>query len=159
MHKDEAVKEKIEMAKSVAEKLLAKHGLEDWSIKTNKKRAVLAETWHNTKLISISKYFIRVAEKEEFEGVFLHEIAHALLGPGYGHGREFVDKCKSISSSADYASYGVSIPIRKYLLSCPECGQTGSNNRAEDRYCARCFEKGDIVKFNVKENELTLKPW
>lgn len=67
--------------------LAEKHGLEDWKIVLDTRtetRAGLCS--HRKRTISISKWFVEQAPADEIRNVMLHEIAHALVGPGKGHG-------------------------------------------------------------------------
>ena len=89
----------------------------------------------------------------------MHEVAHALLGPGYGHGEEFVKKCKEISGTTDYATVSADIAIRTYLYSCPKCGNNGGNNRLAKAYCAVCFKQGDVVELDVTNNKIEVRGW
>ena len=151
---------KLEQAMLVIAQLMADNGLSKWTVKLNNKRASLAETWHSQKTITFSKYFILAADKSQVVGVTLHEVTHAILGAGHGHDKLFVEKCTEISPNADYAKYATSMPLRKYILTCPRCGQSGSNNKNEVRYCGKCFAKDEsMVKFDIKENNLKVVLW
>jgi ribosomal protein S27AE len=156
---DRLLEKKLKLAILKGAELLKEQGLGDWKIKLNRKRAVVAQTDHPSKTIFFSKYFVMVADKEQFVGVTLHEATHALLGRGKGPGREFVELCTKISPNDKYAKRGVSLSIRKYLLTCPECGQMGSMSTMADRYCGQCSMEGGIVKFDVSLNQLKVRMW
>lgn len=155
---EEKVEKKLRVAVLEAAKLLSDNGLGDWQLKLNNKRTSLAETDHTEKTIHYSKHFLVVADREQLTGVTLHEAAHALVGQGHGHNEVFVKKCKEISPNEDYAQRAVSIPLRKYILTCPKCGQTGSNNLNKPRYCGKCFNNNkEMVAFDIKENKLKVR--
>lgn len=157
---DKLTEEKLKSAILHGYNLLSSNGLDEWSIKTNNKTSSLAETWHDEKTIFFSKKFIIVSDKEQFEGIALHEITHALLGPGYGHGNEFVDMCTKISHDNKYACRSIDIPLKKYILTCPKCGYTGNINTIQyDRYCSKCFDNEEIVKLVPKRNVIEVKVW
>lgn len=156
---DKITEQKIKTAILRGEEILAENGLDSWRIKVNHKRSCLAETWHEEKTISFSKYFIIVSDKEQFDGIALHEVAHALLGRGKGHGKEFVEMCKKISPTALYARHDADVPIRKYLLKCPRCGQRGSMSTDEARYCGVCIKDKERVKLDSEENKLEVIVW
>lgn len=153
--------EKLRIALLRGAELLLEHNLSDWKIKIDNRTAVLAETWHSDKVIVISKKFITVADKEQFDGTVYHEIAHALLGRGYGHGKEFIEMYTKISSNPEYAKRGASVGTRKYILTCPSCGYTGSHNSPNiSMYCGRCHAKdGSLNKFVITKNKLEVKVW
>lgn len=154
------VNSKLELAMLEIAKLMKDNGLGKWTVKLNSKRTSLAETFHSEKTIYFSKPFIMVADKSQVVGVTLHEVAHALVGAGHGHDKVFREKCVEISPNSDYAEHATSIQLKKYILTCPKCGQSGSNNKNEDRYCGKCFTKDEsMVKFDIKENNLKVVLW
>ena len=151
---------KILMAYNRALELLGLHNLQDWSVSINGSRSALAFTDHIDKDISISKFFVYMSSKKQFDGVVLHEIAHALLGPGFGHGDEFLELCKKISPDDDYAKAWVDIGIRRYFFECPRCSYSGYHNSKSDKACPECYGKtGDTIVFNRKVNTVNLKMW
>lgn len=151
---------KLLKAYNRALKLLAIHGLADWQVSVNGSRSSLAWAEHTDKEISISKFFIYLSTRDEFDGVILHEIAHALLGPGFGHGKEFTDLCKKISPNSDYAVSGMDIGIRRYFFKCPRCGYSGYHNSKRDKACASCYAAtGKEIPFERTVNTVELKEW
>lgn len=156
----EAIENKLRMAVLKSAELLVENGLSDWKIKINNRRSSLAEAWHSEKTIFFSKYFLIVADQDQLIGVTLHEATHALLGRGHGHNSTFVEKCKEISPTDEYAQRSADIPLRRYILTCPDCGQRGSNNLNLTRYCGKCFiNESKQVAFNIEPNELKVKEW
>lgn len=153
------MQDKIEQAMLRGSQLLIENGLGDWRVKVNNKRTSLAETWHKEKMIVFSKKFIMISTKEQFEGVALHEIAHALLGRGHGHDEKFVELCTKISGHNKYAQKSTTANIGRYMFSCPSCGQTASHNSNKDKYCGICFKNGETVKFNMRINKLEVRQW
>lgn len=153
------IKLKIEQSLARGKDMLFEHGLHGWVVTTNRKRSCIAETYHSNRVISYSKYFLLQASEEQFVGITLHEIAHAILGPGVGHGDKFTDLCTRISPTPVYACEAVDIPIRRYIMSCPSCGYSGNHNENKTLYCAKCFGNGDMVEFDVRENKLELVTW
>lgn len=151
--------DKISKAVDYARELLDKNGLHDWTIKVDRRRSTIAETFYKPKLMQFSRYFILQATKEQFEGVTLHEAAHAILGPGYYHGKEFVKKCIEISPNDEYARYRINMPLRKYIYTCPECKQSDSLGDKKERYCGICLKETKVVKFDITENIIKVKAW
>ena len=150
---------KIKEAVLLGAQLLIENGLGDWKIDLNKGRKSLADTYHKDKRISFSRSFITVATKEQFVGVTLHEIAHAMLGPGYGHGKEFVELCTKISPNPDYATHSADVRIGMYIYECPNCNYGGASNKRLEAYCQECFEKQQYHKLVRTKNELLVKEW
>lgn len=151
--------DKVVLAKAKGVKLLDDKNLKGWNVVIDSKLDCIAETRHQEKTIAFNKKFIKVASKDEFEGVVLHEITHSLLGPGKGHGHEFKRLCKKISNNNEYAKKQVHLPLTKYIATCPRCNHTGACENKDKIYCAKCLRDGEIVKFNTKVNPLNLVEW
>lgn len=149
---DKITETKLKASVLLGAQLLVDNGLGDWKIKINNRRTSLAQTWHFEKIISYSKWFLVVANKEQLEGVTLHEAAHAFLGPGEGHNSKFVRLCTKISPNALYARRSADIRIGRYIATCPECGYGGSCNNLKTKYCSFCFKEGKNIQFEMKEN-------
>ncbi len=69
-----------------ARELMDRYGLRDWSIDFNSTRRQLGACEWATKRILISRMHAVQKPPELVTDVILHEIAHALAGPGAGHG-------------------------------------------------------------------------
>lgn len=151
------VNEKIEVSVSIIRSLMRLHGFDDWDLEVNRTRRTMATTWYGLKKITFSKYFLINATREEIEGIALHEIAHAIVGPGYDHGPFWQDICKMISPTNEYAKSHIKQSINKYNLTCPHCGAKGQLNKKSNRYCAECFSRGEITKMDISENILEVK--
>ena len=151
--------EKLKVASVRGAKLLIDNGLGDWTFSINRKRSVLAETWHKEKKIVFSKYFLLVATPEQVDGVTLHEATHALLGPGYGHGKEFVELCEKISPNSYYAKEKGDVSIRRYVFTCPECKYQGSHNSPAVKGCGKCYKEGKVVKLDMEKNQIKVLQW
>lgn len=60
--------------------------LKGWSLTTDQSKSAYGRTIYSKKLISLSVPLLKV-NPEHIEQVVLHEVAHALVGPGFGHSR------------------------------------------------------------------------
>lgn len=77
---------KIERARELAEDILAEHGLEGWRVSFDNTSRRLGVCRHRSKTISLSRQYIAVGEDATTLDTIRHEVAHALAGPGEGHG-------------------------------------------------------------------------
>lgn len=153
-------KEKINQAKRLIRLLMLDHNLDGWSIKVSKTRSTIAETFYKDKTIMFSSSFLKIASLDQLIGVTLHEIAHALVGEGHGHDKVFVDKCKEISPTDEYAKEFMRIHINNYIVSCPRCEQKGGETKQRNAYCAVCFNKDkELIKLESKRNPIYVKAW
>lgn len=123
----------------LAAQLLVDNGLGDWHLGIKEVTSYHAQTTHRARLITLNSRAIRKATKEQFTGILYHEIAHALVGPGNGHGRPFKSKVWELTGSLEYAGYATRINIRKFLTTCENCGINSSTNKKGIRYCRPCF--------------------
>lgn len=153
------MKDKVNEALEVAESLLEQHSLYGWKVYWNEMRKCVAETNHEDKYIVFSKYFIMKASMDDMVGVTLHEIAHAILGHGYGHGDEFMELCKKISPNDKYAVPQAKFDISRYIFTCPRCGYSGSHNSSRDKMCGVCYEEGNGAVFIKSKNKIELSSW
>ena len=71
--------------RKLAMDLLAFHNLPDWSFAFNRRKQALGLCVYHRKCIELSVYFVKRNSHEEILDTILHEIAHALVGPGHGH--------------------------------------------------------------------------
>lgn len=151
---------KFVQAMSLATDLMIEHGLGDWKVGLHKKRTTLADCSHYKRKIRFSEHFIVVATPEQFEGVTLHEIAHALVGQRHGHDSVFKRKCIEISPSSDYARPKVDVQIEKYKLDCDNCGHRGAANQVKKKYCGKCWrDKKEMVPLRFNLNDLQVVVW
>lgn len=163
------IDDKLALAVLTGKELLKKHKLEGWRITLSTKRKHLADTYFNLKKIEYSIAFVTVATRQQFEGVMLHEIAHARLGPGYGHGKEFVKMCKQINAPPMYAGHKLKVHVHRYNLTCPECGfvlhiiSKHILNKLKNRVCTNCLEKYNkhtpATRFVLTNNVLEVRRW
>lgn len=150
--------QKIEDCILIVKQLLADNNLDNWDIKINRRRLTLARTFHHTKTLYFSKFFLVITNEEQLRSIALHEIAHALAGPGNAHGDKFVKLYQSICKESIH-KYPVSdIVISKYITKCPVCNNIGTANNKKPVYCSKCLEKGEIAKLEIKERDTKVVP-
>ena len=135
---------------NMARRLMSKHGLNHWRFKFDnaKRRAGLCS--FRKKTISLSKeYVIRNSDNvEDIKDTILHEIAHALVGPGHGHGPVWKRECIRIGAKP-IRCYGkhIAMPKGKYQAVCPNCKKILYMHRKTRRslYHKQCgVDKGQL---------------
>lgn len=85
--------------KMEAERLLKVYGLFDkgWRFDWDKATSRGGVCNHRTRRITLSKaIFLQEVNQHNFSNVMLHEIAHALVGPGHGHDAVWKRKAREI---------------------------------------------------------------
>jgi hypothetical protein len=74
------------------------HGLTDWSVRLNQNMdsRYLGLCSYKDKCIILSAHHIDIHPSPDVTNTILHEIAHALVGPGHAHNQVWQEKAKSI---------------------------------------------------------------
>lgn len=134
---------KISEGKMLARQLMNEHGLQNWRLVVDdaKKRFGLCQ--HRTKTISISQRHFLYSPEADIRDTILHEIAHALVGPGHGHNRVWKAKCVEIGAKplrcgkTAVEAYNADA---KWQTTC--CGRTSKRyRRPKGRYSCRLCKR------------------
>lgn len=104
---------------------------------------------YSCKLITLSRKYIEGNTIEEVTDTILHEVAHALVGPGHGHNEIWKAKCREIGAKPIrcYNSDKVKMPDGDYVAYCPTCNREFRKHRKVKRqyWCKKCGqEKGRL---------------
>jgi len=101
-------------ALALGKQLLEQHGLkaEGWEIQFNKSPSTLGQCWHQHKAIALSTVMLNSVEPAQVKDCLLHEIAHALVGPGHFHDDVWKAKAQEIGCTGE------------------QCGRSGFNPAA-----------------------------
>lgn len=127
--------------------LLADHGFvgRGWRFRLDNAVRRAGCCHQSTHLITISRHYIALNDELYVRNTMLHEIAHALVGPGHGHDRVWKAQAIAIGCTGDrcYDSNVVVMPERQVVAKCP-CGREYTRHRLPragdmDRYrCPAC---------------------
>jgi predicted SprT family Zn-dependent metalloprotease len=80
-----------------ARKLMNEHGLNDWRLALDKRPTRrLGQTRYSQRTIGITARLLAFNPWPVVEQVVLHEVAHALVGPGKAHGYEWQAQARAI---------------------------------------------------------------
>lgn len=72
-------------ARRLAAALMTQHGLTDWRFTFDNARARFGVCRPDRREIGLSRRLTALSTEDEVRNTLLHEIAHALVGPGHGH--------------------------------------------------------------------------
>ena len=130
-----------------ARALLDAHGLSTWEFgfNANVRRAGVCFHPHGGEpgRIELSIHFAARNSDDEVRDTLLHELAHALVGPGHGHDAVWKAKCRAIGARPE-ACYGeeTAMPRGRWRATCPGCATEFDRHRRPKRvegwFCRPC---------------------
>ena len=140
---------------ALADKLMTKHGIsEKWVFHFDNAKRRLGKCNYSKKIISLSKHMIPLLERHEVEDTLLHEIAHALVGKGHGHGMVWKAKAIEIGCNGERLYCGEARTKPKYKGTCPKCGKVITRHRRKNISCGTCsrvFDKNLIFVWTINK--------
>jgi predicted SprT family Zn-dependent metalloprotease len=94
-------------------------------------------------VISLSRSLTELNSETEVKDTILHEIAHALCGPGKGHSQAWKKTARMIGCRGTrcYDSTKVKEAPAKYIAHCPKCGKEHKCDKRTLISCGRCDGK------------------
>ena len=115
-----------------ARELMNRHGLADWSFRFNDAEKKLGVCRYREKRILLSRGHAVNGAQDQVTDTILHEIAHALAGPGAGHGPIWKTIARQLGATPKYCA--------------PETEQT----RYKREIAKTKFKIGDSVSFDFR---------
>jgi predicted SprT family Zn-dependent metalloprotease len=126
----------------LARALLLAYGLRDWSFAFNRRKQEMGLCRFDDKCIELSLHFIERNPDEAIRDTLLHEIAHALVGPGHGHDRLWKQKCREIGARPERVCHEVNMPEGSWQATCGNCGMVHHRHRRPKHligwHCRHC---------------------
>lgn len=113
-------------------RLMAAYGLNDqgWVFKWDNAARKFGQCIYSSKTITMSRMLASKRTPANIRNTVLHEIAHALVGPGHGHGPVWRAKAISIGCDGERCGTDQIEPDYKWIAKCP-------NNHIHKRYIRR----------------------
>lgn len=119
----------LDRARRLAVSLMAEHGVSDYDFGFDRARRrqglCVAPGRGRRGRITLSRHFVELNGEAEVRGTILHEIAHALVGPGLGHSAEWARVCRGIGGDPSVLGGGA-MPQGRWRATCAGCGRTHS---------------------------------
>lgn len=135
---------KLDDVEDLAWDLMDDHGIATtWSFSFDNAKRRCGQCVHSKRTITVSRYYAEQNGEKEISDTILHEIAHALVGPGNGHGPKWQAMARKIGATPNRcADASVVMPPAPWELVCTEGHSLGFRHR---RYrhmnmhvCGRC---------------------
>lgn len=127
---------KLQTAQLLARQLMNKHMLYGWHFEFDNSRRRFGVCNYTEKRIGLSKALTQMNRKAQVKDTILHEIAHALVGPGHGHNKTWKAMCRKIGAIPKrcYSTDKVKSPQARYIGECPSCKKTFTRDRLSREY-------------------------
>jgi len=130
---------RLEDAEKLAARLMDEHGLtaRGWKFGFDRATRRFGHCSYKRKTITLSRRLTLLNDAAAVRNMILHEIAHALLPQGAGHGRAWRELAISIGCDGQRLHSAIAEP--KWLALCPACGhRVEYRRRRESLACKRC---------------------
>ncbi len=166
MRRDSALpQEKADAVRALARRLMEVHGLVGWAFAFDRSLRRQAACHHprhegdpprlvRPGIITVSVHFAALNDAEQITRTILHEVAHALVGPGHGHDGVWREVCLRIGGDARRHGGGL-MPEGKWVASCPACNRRFTRVRRprnpEGWYCRRCGPAPGSIRWTLSE--------
>ena len=135
---DQALHRPLADAIEMTTNLIKNHGLVGWRVKLDHARRRAGQCDYNTKMISLSRHYVRNADAEHVRDTILHEIAHALVGPNHGHDAVWRQKAREIGCTATRC-HNLNFSKARWQMKCPNgCFLIERHRRKFGLVCAKC---------------------
>ncbi len=108
----------LEEARDLVRTEMEKHeGLKDWTLEFSAAKSRAGSARFEQKMIRIAAGYAVLVAEEKLRDCVLHEIAHALVGPGHNHDQVWKQKALEIGCSGDRC-HTTAFSTAKYLVRC-----------------------------------------
>jgi len=141
-------------ARVLAWQLMTEHGLPDdgWQFRFDSARRRFGSCQHGAKLITLSGAMTDSNNVEQVRDTILHEIAHALVGHGAGHGEEWKRVALRLGArpTAYYSSATVDPVAPTFRGRCPACGRERMAFRRGNIACGKCCKAHNGGRYDAR---------
>jgi hypothetical protein len=123
---------------ALAAQLMAEHGLTGWTVAIDQAKTRRGCCNYRSRRITVSAHLFTLGE-DEVRSTLLHEIAHALVGPGHNHGPVWEHRARAIGAGGKRCGRAMDV-APTWAAQCAHCGTTIHRHRRPPRrsvwYCS-----------------------
>lgn len=137
----------LSKVETLARELLEEHGLDEggWAFRWDRAKRRLGRCSFSERVISLSKPLAAMNDEGEVRDTILHEIAHALAGPGAGHGAEWKRVARAVGARPEARSATAQAVQHQWQGTCQHCGSKVHRHRLSAKAhrwaCAKCCKR------------------
>ncbi len=140
----------------LAVRLMNEHGLHGWSFRFDHAKRRCGVCRFTSKTIQMSRHYVEHNDETIIRNTILHEIAHALVGPGHGHGPVWQAMALKVGARAVRCNAQAIMPQGGWQATCGCCKYTYRRHRLRNRNavysCGTCGkERGRLEWHRVSE--------
>lgn len=106
----------------LADQMLRQHGLTGWRFEFDRAKRRGGQCRHSDRVISMSRHLVPLWSDEQVREILLHELAHAIVGPGKGHGPVWAAKMRELGAKPSRCHSNETVPGR-YVAICDSCNR------------------------------------
>jgi hypothetical protein len=153
----------LDAAAALARRLMERHGLDGWTLVFDNAKTRAGVCRFEPPQIGLSQPLTRLHDEAEVRDTILHEIAHALVGPGHSHDSVWVTKARAIGCSAMRCVSSTAPRVEgDWVGTCP-AGHVLTRHRRPERVlsclaCGPCFSTGAVYSWTYRGEEAPMHP-
>jgi predicted SprT family Zn-dependent metalloprotease len=124
-------------ANTAAHQLVSHHlAGQGWRIGWNTNKSRMGVCKYATKTLEFSSILMKEVSNEEAINTILHEIAHALMGPGHDHSAAWAAQHRAIGGNGKrcWNNPELIAKVAKWVMTCQNCGTKAYRNRLAKGY-------------------------
>lgn len=126
---EEKIREVERLVYELMRELLPRDQYGPWGFKWDYPRGRYGQTNYGTRMISLSKPWALARPIEETKVTIVHEIAHARLPAGTGHGPAWVAEARRLGIKGERCSSSSAELPAKWVATCKNCGKENRKHR------------------------------
>lgn len=146
-----------------AREMLDKHGLTGWKVRWDHAKRRAGACHFKSQTLSFSSVLAQIYPAETMQDVVLHEVAHALAGPGHNHDKYWKSVARQVGAIPKaLLPPDLPQPQANWSGTCPNCGVIRHLHSAPRRVascgkCSRTFDSRYILQWSYR-GEVAVPP-
>lgn len=147
----------LDVAARMTREVMDDHGLHDWRFSFDNARRRAGVTKYREKTICLSKVLIPLYTRNQVLDVVLHEVAHALVGPGHHHDAVWKAQALAIGASPSARLKGMPQPPAPWMGECPQGHRVERYRRPRMEVscsiCSTSFDDRYLIRWRRREGK------